>query len=360
LRSSHRIEITKVVNQALISDGNSFAVLALFPEENNIYSISIRILIKELQANGIHIIAMLNRDANASLNQMLLEMNCTIIKRRNVGRDFGAYKEGVLWLNREVGLDKIKRLLLINDTLLWMNNETRIVAETLKDDWSTLYLNLDIHTHAQSFYLSFSNEVISNKNFVNFWKEYVPTKFRRHAILYGEIKLSEVLVKAGYRCKPLITSSWINGLSENLGDEASLFSIISSLYICEIGGVTPPGVSSGRKDPGKEIRQFLGFADLNAKFDLDKSEQFNNLIRLINQYCHSAAPHRIGLYLYVLFGMPLKTDIYKCYSLSEIHRCVDYKNREYSDDLLDYLSGKSQQFMEGSRANIKRRKLGEI
>ena len=132
------------------------------------------------------------------------------------------------------------------------------------------------------------------------------------------------------------------------------------MYICEIGGVTPPSVSIGRKDPASEIKQFLTFLDLDTNFDLDESEQFNNLIRLINQYCHSQAPHRIGLYLYVLFGMPLKTDIYKCYSLSEIHRCVEFKNREYSDDLLEYLGGKSQQFMEGSRANIKRRKLGEI
>jgi hypothetical protein len=127
-----------------------------------------------------------------------------------------------------------------------------------------------------------------------------------------------------------------------------------------MAGVTPPGVSPGRKEPAVEVQKYVGLEKLQFEIEIDKSYLTQMVVRMLSQYCNSHAPHRIGLQLYVLFGIPLKTDIYKCYTLSEIHRCINLKNPEYADGVIDFLSGKSQQFMEGSRANVKRRKLGEI
>ncbi len=353
-------QIIEIVNRAPVDEHVSFAVVALFPVQHSIYTVSIQNLISGLRSNGLHIVLMLNGPVDSTLRSFFTKANCTVITRRNIGRDFGAYKDGVLWLDEEVGLEKIERLLLINDTLLWINNGTEYIAKTLQADWSALFLNLEVHTHAQSFFLSFSNRVLKNKEILKFWKRYVPTKYRRLAILNGEIKLSEVLIKEGFRCKSLVNPSLFESLNHNSDNQKTINSLLGSLTLSEMGGITPPGVTSGRKIPMIEINPFHAVEESKTVKSLDDSQIMESLVRLFSQFCNSHAPHRIGLHLYVIFGFPLKTDIYKCYTLSEIYRCISFKNPEYANELIDFLSGKSQQFMEGSRANIKRRKLGEI
>jgi hypothetical protein len=355
-----RNEITEVFNQSAINNQTKIAVIAMYPVKDKIYEVSMRNLISGLRENGIHVVLLLNRSASESLQHLFIEMNCTVIKRRNVGRDFGAYKDGVTWLETEIGLAKIERLFLINDTLMWLNSGTRIIARTLTPDWSSLFLNLEIHTHAQSFFLSFSNNVLKNEQFIKFWKKYIPTKHRRLTILNGEIKLSEVLIKQGFRCNAVVNPSIFKSslIEEQMNDD--VYSLLGSLALSEMSGMTPPGVKPGRKLPAEEVQGFSNPNKIIKEDALDHAQFRHLLSRVLNQYCNSHAPHRIGLHLYVVLGIPLKTDIYKCYTLSEIQSCVDLKNPEYADDVMDFLSGKSQQFMEGSRANVKRRKLGEI
>lgn len=339
---------------------DSFAVIAMFPSTDPIYEVSMKNLIMGLQANGLQVVLVLNRHMNSELHQFISDTRCIVIKRKNSGRDFGAYKAGVLWLDKEIGMENIQRLVLANDTLLWLNSGESIIKETLKSDWSSLFLNLELHTHAQSFFLSFSNQILQNIKVMRFWNGFVPLNYRRHAILYGEIKLSEILIKEGYRCKPFVNPSLL--LSDQIEVPLELLNstLLGNLPISEMGGIPMPGVEKGRKFPDAEMKPFLGMEDISEEYLLNKTQLQQNLIRVYNQYCNSHAPHRIGLHLYVLFGMPMKTDIYKCYPLSEIHRCLALRNPEYANITMDFLSGKSQQFMEGSRENTKRRLLSEI
>jgi hypothetical protein len=338
----------------------SFAVVALFPTADPVYEVSIKNLITGLQNNGLKVVLVLNRNANERLNQYFNDSNCIVINRTNKGRDFGAYKAGVLWLNNVIGLGEIDRLVLANDTLLWLNDGTGIIAKTLNADWSSLFLNLELHTHAQSFFLSFSNRVIQEKKFIKFWNQFVPLNYRRHAILFGEIKLSEILLKEGYRCKPFVNPALLASGDFNFPTDLLESSRIGNLHISEMGGIPMPGVTPGRKNPTEEITPFFSWEEVTEYKSITSDQLKINLIRLYNQYCNSHAPHRIGLHLYVLLGMPMKTDIYKCYPLSEIHRCLVLKNPEYAEIAMDFLSGKSQQFMEGSKENERRRLLSEI
>ena len=355
-----RNNISEVVNRLAAVNQPRIAVIALFPVNDSIYELSVRNLILGLNKNDVHVVLLLNRNASESLNRLFIETNCTVIKRKNVGRDFGAYKDGVLWLEKEFGLDRIERLLFINDTLVWLNDGKEMIQTTMKSDWSALFLNLEIHTHAQSFFLSFSNNVVNDKKFLKFWRTYIPTEHRRLAILNGEIKLSETLIKRGYRCIATVKPSIFKSvLLDGQLDQATI-SLLGSLTLSEMAGMTPPGVTPGRKEPGVELQKFVGLDKLKSDIEIDQTYWNQMVVRMLSQYCNSHAPHRIGLQLYVLFGIPLKTDIYKCYTLSEIFNCINLKNPEYADEVIDFLSGKSQQFMEGSRVNVKRRKLGEI
>lgn len=360
LKFGKKNQIVEVLNQTSVGEHVKFAVVVLFPVRHPIYDVSIRNLISALRSNDLHIILMLNGPVTTPLKAFFIKENCTIITRKNVGRDFGAYKDGIMWLEREVGLEKIERLLLTNDTLLWMNDGTEHIAKTLKSDWSSLFLNLEIHTHAQSFFLSFSNDVLRNKKVIKFWRQYVPTKHRRLTILKGEIKLSEVLIKEGFRCKAVVNESFVSSLNQEAEWSFTQLRLLGSLQLSEMAGITPPGVTPGRKLPMTEMKDILAVEIAQNEFEISDQIIKQNLIDLFSKHCNSHAPHRIGLQLYVLYGFPLKTDLYKCYTLSDLNRCVQLKNPEYADESLDFFGGKSQQFMEGSRKNIKRRRLGEI
>ena len=357
---TRRNGITNVsLNGAQLKPG-SFAVIAMFPSTDQIYEVSMKNLIMGLQANGLQVVLVLNRYMNSDLHQFISDTRCIVIKRKNSGRDFGAYKAGVLWLDNVIGMENIDRLVLANDTLLWLNDGTSIIAKTLNADWSSLFLNLELHTHAQSFFLSFSNQVIQEKKFIKFWNQFVPLNYRRHAILFGEIKLSEILLQEGYRCKPFVNPALLVSGDFDFPTDLLESSRIGNLPISEMGGIPMPGVLPGRKNPTEEITPFFSWEEVTEYKSMNTKQLKTNLIRLYNQYCNSHAPHRIGLHLYVLLGMPMKTDIYKCYPLSEIHRCLVLKNPEYAEIAMEFLSGKSQQFMEGSRENERRRLLSEI
>lgn len=360
LKFGKKNQIVEVFNQTSVGEHVKFAVVVLFPVRHSIYDVSIRNLISALRSNGLHIIVMLNGPVTTPLKAYFIRENCTIITRKNVGRDFGAYKDGVMWLEREVGLEKIERLLLINDTLLWMNDGTEHIAKALKSDWSSLFLNLEDHTHAQSFFLSFSNDVLRNKKVIKFWRQYVPTKHRRLTILKGEIKLSEVLIKEGFRCKSVVNENYVSSLHQEVEWPNSQLRLLGSLPLSGIGGMTPPGVAPERKFPMTEMKDMLAVEIAQNEFELSDQIIKQSLLNLFGKHCNSDPAHRIGLQLYVLYGFPLKTDLYKCYPLSDLTRCVQLKNPEYTDESSDFFSGKSQQFMEGSRRNIKRRRLGEI
>jgi hypothetical protein len=345
---------------APLSETRSFAVIALFPTSDPIYEVSIKNLITGFQNNGLKVVVILNTNANESLNQYFQASKCVVITRKNQGRDFGAYKAGILWLDNEIGLSNINRLVLANDTLLWINSAEQIIAETLLSDWSSLFLNLELKTHAQSFFLSFSNQVLSEPKFIDFWLKYVPLNYRRHAILFGEIKLSELLLKRGYSCKPYVTAARITPQFLDLPDEILRFSALGNLPISEMGGIPVPGVNRGRKQPSEEVKLFMGMEELLEEYEIGEIELKKAMIRLIGQYCNSHAPHRIGMHLYLSLGMPMKTDMYKCYPLSEIYHCVQWRNPEHAGLVLDYFSKKSQNFMEGSKENERRRILSEI
>ena len=64
--------------------------------------------------------------------------------------------------------------------------------------WTSAFLNFEKHTHAQSFFQSFTGEVVRSQVFQNFWLDYYPSNRRVHAINKGEVMLSQILLESGY------------------------------------------------------------------------------------------------------------------------------------------------------------------
>ena len=347
-------------NQSVDLKGKKIAVVAMYPDPNPLYLISMKNLVNGLLANDHKILAISNKKINESLKNYLKDQGCTILVRKNRGRDFGAYQAGIQWIERHYGLSNVERISLVNDTLIWMEDSTRVVAETMKSEWDSLFLNFEVHTHAQSFFLSFSGAVLSNDRFVRFWRSYVPLNYRRHTILKGEILLSEVLIKEGFRCKPYVDQSLLMNEAVVVPEDMLSLSSLGDVVISQEGGVPMPGVKHGRLIPSTEITALAGFEGITDELEVNADSFKGGLLRVLNQYCNSQAPHRIGLHLYVLLGIPMKADIYKCYPLSELTQAVKLRNPELHHLFMDFMSGKIQRYMEGSKENIKRLAISEI
>lgn len=356
--AGHRDFIQEVSQRTGLSGSRSIAIIAIYPIDQKFYLDSLTNLLAGVSANGVKAIGVVNGALPLQIENLLKEFNCIIVRRKNKGRDFGAYQDGINWLYKHVGVDNVDRVILVNDTLLWFPNSERIIRDSLVDDWTTLYFNLEQHAHAQSFFLSFSNKIIQNKKFKKFWRNYAATKYRRAAIIYGEMGLSSVLIKEGFSCSPLVNADWIHSKWRESPLDSSILTMLNLLDINRLWKVEVPGSSKQGLSLVTENRKLEDIAEINSLLHAAKA---TNLLTpaIISQYCHSQGPHRIGLILYLLFGIPLKADLYKANSLSEIFSAVRIRNPEAASSAHEFYLLQSQRYMLGTKANNRQKRRGE-
>lgn len=122
-----------------------------------------------------------------------------LIERRNIGRDFGAYKDGVNFVLQN--FPDAQRIVLMNDSVFFMERTLNKLIADLNGphDFIGLTEVHQFHYHVQSFLLSFGREVIVSRTFQKFWKGYLPIATRRWTIHRGEIRLTRKITKAGFR-----------------------------------------------------------------------------------------------------------------------------------------------------------------
>jgi lipopolysaccharide biosynthesis protein len=315
------------------------AILGLFPASNEIYLYSLQNLLDGLKVNRTQIIAVSNKQLEKEMINLLEKYNATVIVRKNQGRDFGAYQCGLLWLNKERLLGNVKRLFFINDTLLWLNSSRDVLEGTSKYDWQSIYLNLERNVHAHSFYLSFSEKIIQSEGFLKFWEAYSPQDSRHHAIHKGENELSNILLISGFTCKPLVTPEFLQSAYKKVLKSPSLIRRVKNTPIGDLYPGTPP-------HSGKAGKTFPDY----------KSNDL--VINELATFVYSDAPHRLGLILHLLSEVPLKVDLFKFYSVSEIASTV--KQARNVQLVADFYALKAQQFQKSDSLTIKLRRLGEI
>ncbi len=157
--------------------------------------------------------------------QIPRQSNISIIKGHNKGYDFGGYKQSL----QSVNLDKFDRFIFINDTcrgpflpnyipnsLSWVdllnsciNDKVKLVGST----WNFHGLSPQLNLHIQSycFATDFSGlQILLDKGiFDSIGKD------KRQIIIKHELRMSKVLLKSGFKIKPLQLSQY-NG--EEHGD----------------------------------------------------------------------------------------------------------------------------------------------
>lgn len=126
-----------------------------------------------------------------------------MLRRRNLGHDFGGYKDALAVVGDLSGLDE---LILANDSVygplhdlgrLLRRCDGRTAAVwSITDNWDQRY-------HLQSYFLLFKQPAIRHPAFAEFWRRLRFVQSRTWVIRKYEIGLTQAMQKNGLRCQAL-------------------------------------------------------------------------------------------------------------------------------------------------------------
>lgn len=188
------------------TEQKDIAIISVYQKQG--LSPSTRRLINAFQHHGIIIIIVSN---SAILEQDLdfLKKNThTVIHRKNLGRDFGAYQCGWQFITKQ--RLPIRKLFMANDSVYYLSGIEKVVAKCQhsKADLVAATENYQHHYHLASYFLVFSEAAHANSCFTDFWEKFLPYSSRKHTINKGEVKLSKIVMrKAGLIPEVIFTTT---------------------------------------------------------------------------------------------------------------------------------------------------------
>ncbi|WP_158285428.1 rhamnan synthesis F family protein [Azospirillum sp. TSH64] len=182
--------------------------------------------LRQLRLAGFEVIFVSNAPTLAERSLANLRELCvTVIRRRNIGYDFGAFKDGLGVLGP---LDRFDELLLANDSvygpfhnldaILKRTDSGRAAVWGITDSWQFGY-------HLQSYFLLFKRPALLSPAFVQFWQRLRYVQSKTWVVLRYEVGLSRALIKSGLRCAALYPyRQAASGISEAVRDRDMLSS----------------------------------------------------------------------------------------------------------------------------------------
>lgn len=170
-----------------------------------------------------------------------------VLRRANVGYDFGAYKDGISMIP---DLARLDFLLLANDSVYGpFSSIDQLMAKAdpgraqfwgLTDSWEESY-------HLQSYFLLFGRAALGNPAFRAFWRRVRYVNSKPYVIRNYELGLSRALMKAGLRGGALFSAREASRL---VMDEVNAGGLVdpgvdrfSRKYLKRIHGVVEGGVA---------------------------------------------------------------------------------------------------------------------
>jgi lipopolysaccharide biosynthesis protein len=139
---------------------------------------------------------------DAAAVQRLLPLSALVLHRRNVGYDFGAYKDGLAALG---DLTRFELVVLANDSVygplfdlapLLARCDRRADIWGITDSPARRY-------HLQSYFLALGPRALASPDLAAFWRSVGPVQSREWVIRNYELGLTQEARRAGLRCAAL-------------------------------------------------------------------------------------------------------------------------------------------------------------
>lgn len=205
VRITRRAQHIDVV-QSLGDLAGDVAIVAVFPRMP--LRASVERLLASLKAEGFVVVLVVNEspDATACVDRWRAHAD-HILRRPNIGRDFGAYQAGTRYLRARTDRGSLRRVAYLNDSVFWPVNTAQAVHAWLQRPTgpSAMFVNLEARPHMQSFAVVLPGEALFRPQLQSFWDHYYPSDLRMQAIRKGEVALSRAVVRDGGLISAFVT-----------------------------------------------------------------------------------------------------------------------------------------------------------
>ena len=126
-----------------------------------------------------------------------------ILRRKNVGYDFGNFKDAIA---RIPDLGRLDSLLLANDSVYGPFHPLAPLIErmdpTAGDVWS-MTDNWTWRFHLQTYFVLFGRRALASEAFPRFWRRVRYLQAKTAVVMWYEVGLTRAMIRAGLRCRAL-------------------------------------------------------------------------------------------------------------------------------------------------------------
>lgn len=160
---------------------------------------------RDLRDNGRDVVFVSNAGRLLPDSRQALEEICAgIILRRNIGYDFGAWRDAIGYL----GLPRAdtEEVILANDSvfgpLVPLGDTLRRLDYKAADIWG-LTESWQLRYHLQSFFLAFGPAALRAPAWARFWNKVRPVPVKSYVVQRYETGVTQDMLKGGLRCAAL-------------------------------------------------------------------------------------------------------------------------------------------------------------
>lgn len=240
--------------------------IALFVGFAENLTLSNQAYLKTLICAGYDILYISNCPLRPEAREALAALAWRLFERHNMGRDVGAFRDGVLWLKEQGYLDRIETLIIANDSMQFLPGK---YAQTLVNELNAFESSHDVglfshisqshDSHYQSYFQALKRPIFQSPQFAQFWQRYLPISHRGHCIFKGEIALSANVYRNFKNVRVLYTSNALHGALEKLLSEGHGLSAQDILRL-----MPSPARTVQRRKVGYSLDQILSKGDVDG------------------------------------------------------------------------------------------------
>ena len=161
--------------------------------------------VRSLAAAGMSVVFVTNSGRLREASMAALRVVCAgVIVRRNVGYDFGAWREGLAHLS--LPRANTEMVVIANDSVYGPIRSLHEMFAAVDFDVADVWGCTDTwqsRYHLQSYMMMFSPRVVASEAWVKFWAGVRPTWAKHWLIRLYEIGLTQTLIKAGFSCRAI-------------------------------------------------------------------------------------------------------------------------------------------------------------
>jgi hypothetical protein len=194
---SERLRIRQITQGRMKQKSDRYVLFVVYAKQS--VPVFIETVLKAIGRSHLNLVISTNARITEEQRDVLLDKCNLLIERVDLGRDFGGYRDGIRILQRRC--NNIERLILLNDSLFYFENGLDALIGGLDGEHDVIGMTevFEHHYHMGSYAISVSRAVLQNPRFQRYWKRYRPIPTRRWSIHKGEVGLTRMLMKAGFK-----------------------------------------------------------------------------------------------------------------------------------------------------------------